>query len=99
MDDWTGSWRGARVRGHTTGLNWAQRLYAETPPGMSRLNGWHADRCRPVAEVDALDADPHNFIARVADVLDEAGAAGAIYVEVRFGAGTILRPELRAALP
>src|SRR5712691_10839817 len=71
----------------------AQRLYAKTPPGMSRLNGWHADRCRPEAEVDALDADPRNFIARVADVLDEAGAAGAIYVEVRFGAGTILRPD------
>jgi adenosine deaminase len=71
----------------------AHRLYVETPPGMPRLARWAADRTRSDAEVDALDADPENFIARVEDVLDEAAADGAVYVEVRFGAGTISRPD------
>jgi hypothetical protein len=71
----------------------AHRLYVETPPGMPRLARWAADRTRSDAEVDALDADPENFIARVEDVLDEAAADGAVYVDVRFGAGTISRPD------
>ncbi|MCA1722891.1 MAG: hypothetical protein LC748_01285 [Thermomicrobia bacterium] len=36
---------------------------------------------------------PENFIARVADALEEAAADGAILVEVRFGGTTILRPD------
>lgn len=72
---------------------WARRLHAETPPGMPRLEHLRADRCRTIAEVETIDAEPENFVERVIDVLDEAGVDGAIYVEVRFGVSTILRPD------
>jgi adenosine deaminase len=68
-------------------------VYLEEPPGMPRLIRWATDRIRSDAEVDALDADPENFTARIEDVLDEAASDTAIYVEVRFGANTIARPD------
>jgi adenosine deaminase len=72
---------------------WARRLSAHTPPGMPRLQRLRVDRRRTAEDVEALDAEPENFIERVVDVLDEAGGEGAIYVEVRFGISTVLRPE------
>ena len=45
------------------------------------------------AETEALDAEPENFVARVADLLAEAAADGAILVEVRFGGVSVLRPD------
>jgi hypothetical protein len=74
--------------------NWARRLYAHTPPGMPRLQRLRVDRRRTAEDVEALDAEPENFIERVVDVLDEAGVERAIYVEVRFGISTLRRPEL-----
>jgi hypothetical protein len=42
-----------------------------------------------------LDAVPENFVARVADLLAEAAADGAVLVEVRFGNETALRLSRR----
>lgn len=72
---------------------WAARLRAETPPGMSRLDRLSGDRRHPPAEVDAFDAVPENFIARVEDLLAEGAADGAIFIEVRFGRLTLVQPE------
>jgi hypothetical protein len=55
----------------------AQRVYLEEPPGMPRLIRWATDRTRSDAEVDALDADPENFIARIEDVLAEGASDSA----------------------
>jgi adenosine deaminase len=67
---------------------WAERLRTEQPPGAQRfafLSGTH-----PVPV--AADADDELFIARIADLLDEAARDGAVLVEVRFGQETVLRP-------
>ena len=66
------------------------RALLDAPPGMPRLTQMAAP---PRPETEALDAEPENFIARVADLLEEAAADGAILVEVRFGGVTILRPD------
>lgn len=66
------------------------RALLDAPPGIPRLTRM-APPPRP--ETEALDAAPENFIARVADLLEEAAADGAILVEVRFGGTTILRPD------
>jgi adenosine deaminase len=67
---------------------WAERLMAENAPGVARLQ--HIGVVLPdTLEADAADA---TFIARVADLLEEAAADGAVLVEVRFGNDTILRP-------
>ena len=67
---------------------WAAQLMAGTPPGMPRL--------RNLAQVfpapREADAPPDNFVARVEDLLEEAAATGAVFVEVRFGNDTVLRP-------
>jgi adenosine deaminase len=60
---------------------------------MARLHCLRSARLRSEAEVEALDANSENFIERIRDALDEAGADGAIYAEVRFGAGTLRQPE------
>ncbi|MCA1668968.1 MAG: hypothetical protein LC793_16565 [Thermomicrobia bacterium] len=65
------------------------RALLDLPPGMPRLIQMAVP---PRPETEALDAVPENFIARVADALEEAAADGAILVEVRFGGTTILRP-------
>ena len=65
---------------------WAERLMAENAPGLARLQ--HIGVVLPdTLEADAADA---TFIARVADLLEEAAADGAVLVEVRFGNDTIL---------
>jgi adenosine deaminase len=68
--------------------DWAARLMAEHAPGAARLE--HIGAIVPdTLEADAADAI---FIARVADLLEEAAAEGALLVEARFGNATILRP-------
>ena len=82
--------------------NWVGELVANVPPGMERLQAMAA-ACRfEPAVIDTLDADPQLFVARVADLLGESVADGALYVEVIFGAGTVRYPDFmplfRAAL-
>src|ERR1700687_4197786 len=72
---------------------WARRIYAETPPGMPRLQRLRADRLRTPEDVDTIDGESENFIERGVDALDKAGGDGAIYVEVRFGINTVTRPD------
>lgn len=72
---------------------WAACLRAETPPGMPRLAHLSSDRLHTQAKVDAFDAVPENFIARVEDLLAEGAADGAIFIEVRFGRLTLAQPE------
>jgi hypothetical protein len=80
--------------------DWAPfaRRLMELPPGMARLRalGQGEQRCRPVEEVDLLDARPELFVARVADLLQEAAADGALLVEPMFGGATILYPDFVA---
>lgn len=71
---------------------WATRLMRATPAGMPRLAAMGAALALP----DELDAPPDNFIARVVDLLEEAGADGAVLVEVRFGRETVTRPDFMA---
>ena len=73
--------------------NWVQRLLVETPPGMPRLARMDADRRADSTLVDSLDTDPDLFIARIADILQEGAADGAILIEVLFGGQTVLRPD------
>lgn len=74
---------------------WAARLIAETPAGMPRLMRLGADggRVLPRETVEALDAAPELFVARVADLLAEGASNGAVLVEVIFGAETIMLPD------
>jgi adenosine deaminase len=76
--------------------DWARRLLAETPPGIQRLVGMDANRRADSDAVDELDADPAMFIARVADILEEGAADGALLIEVLFGGQTIRRPDFMA---
>jgi hypothetical protein len=75
---------------------WVDRLRAETPPGLPRLQRMGVDRCRDQADVDALDAVPENFIARIVDLLTEGAADGAVLIEVRFGRPTLQQPDFMA---
>src|SRR5688500_42265 len=59
------------------------RLMAEQPPGMARLARMNGDL--HTAPLEALDAEPEWFIARLEDVLLEAAVDGAVLAEVRFG--------------
>jgi adenosine deaminase len=80
----------ARVHGRPAydWRGWAERLMAENAPGMARLQ--YIGVVLPnTLEADAEDA---TFVARVADLLEEAAADGAVLVEVRFGNETMLRP-------
>src|SRR6266542_6035552 len=68
---------------------WARRVMDEVPPGPELLQEIY----RPDATLGvdrSLDHDPELFIARVADILEEAATEGAIYVEVRFGADRLV---------
>lgn len=71
----------------------ARRLLTSTPPGMARLAGiYEPDAALELIEID--DSDPEIFITRVADVLEEGAADGAVLLEVRFGANQLLlRPD------
>jgi adenosine deaminase len=76
--------------------SWARRLLVETPPGMARLVAMAANRRAASDVVDALDADPGMFVARVVDILEEGAADGAVLIEVLFGGQTIRRPDFMA---
>jgi adenosine deaminase len=57
---------------------------AERPPGLDRLGGVY----EPDDELDLTGVQrshPDTFVARVADVLSEAAADGAVLAQVRFG--------------
>jgi adenosine deaminase len=75
---------------------WAAHLLANVPPGMPRLMALGDDRHFDRATVDALDAVPEYFIARIADLLEEGARDGAVLIEVTFGAATILVPDFMA---
>jgi adenosine deaminase len=67
---------------------WAERLMADNAPGAARLQ--HIGVILPdTLEADAEDA---TFIARIADLMEEAAADRAVLVEARFGNETMLRP-------
>ena len=70
---------------------WVRQMMNSVPPGMPRLERLNGEL--PAAELDRLDDDPENFVERVADLLEEAAADGAVLAEVRFGGGTVLRPD------
>ena len=67
---------------------WGRRLLAGTPPGTARLD---AMMDVPPFEL-APDDESEIFIARVADLLEEEAADGAVLVEVIFGPDAALRP-------
>src|SRR5712692_6261739 len=64
---------------------WARHVMTTVRAGPGRLDAIY--RPDQTLHVDrSLDHDPELFITRVADILAEAAADGAVYVEVRFGA-------------
>ncbi len=71
---------------------WRAALQAQHPPGVARLAPLGGSP--PIAP--EADADPARFIARIADLLTEAAADGAVYVEVRFGPQEPHRPDFMA---
>ena len=78
----------------------ARRVMAEVPPGMARLEAIFAPDDAPPGTGPvgrALDADPELFVARLAHVLAEGAAAGAVLLEVRCGAVEVVsRPDFMA---
>jgi len=74
-------------------VTWAKKLQHETPPGFARLEAWRAHHAVPTELVESLDARSDVFVERVADVIREAAADGAIQVEVRFGSATSFRSD------
>ena len=77
----------ARQQGHEpyAWRVWARQVMDTVRAGQGRLDAIY--RPDGALGVDrSLDNDPEVFITRVADILAEAAADGAIYVEVRFGA-------------
>jgi adenosine deaminase len=71
---------------------WARHVL-DTPPGMGRLEAVYQPDATFQLD-DVPDTDPDVFISRVADVLEEGAADGAVLIEVRFGREDLLRPEL-----
>ena len=68
---------------------WARRVMDEVPPGAGRLDAMY--RPDGTLGVDrSMDEDRELLIARVTDILEEAAADGAVYVEVRFGADRLV---------
>jgi adenosine deaminase len=77
--------------------NWRRevvRMLRDLPAGMPRLNDMNGSL--PTAELELLDGDAEGFVDRVAAILELSAAQGAVLVEVRFGGGTVLRPEMMA---
>jgi hypothetical protein len=68
---------------------WAASLRQTQPPGAARLR--HLSSHFP-APLEA-DAQPHNFVARVVHMLEEAAADGAVLVETRLGRDMADRPD------
>ena len=78
------------------GTDWrakARELMRDLPPGMARLETWVAGLPYSRSWVDEVDRSPGYLEARIARVLVEAAADGALLVEVMFGALTILRDD------
>src|SRR4029450_7152439 len=71
---------------------WAARLMHTTPPGAARLRRLSSYFPAPLA----ADAQPHNFVARVVHMLEEAAAGGAVLVETRLGRDMADRPDCLA---
>ena len=67
---------------------WHSRL-AAIEPGMPRLERMSGEL--DVATLDALDIDDGLFLARVEKTLEEGARDGAVLIEVRAGAQTVLR--------
>ena len=81
-------------RGERPGYDWHRwvgRLMQEVPPGIGRMSWMNGEL--DVSGLEELDAQPEYFIARIQEILEEAATDGAVLVEVRFGALTILNPE------
>src|SRR3982074_2420969 len=72
---------------------WPRPLQGWTPPGFARLEAWRAHQALPTELVESLDARSDVFIERVADVIREAAADGAILVEVRCVSATSFRAD------
>jgi adenosine deaminase len=71
---------------------WAQRVMDEVPPGLARLEAiFQPDTALGIDR--ALDADDVALVGRIAEVLAEAAADGAVYVEVRCGSDLLVRRE------
>lgn len=75
---------------------WVTAMMASTPPGMPRWLQLDQNRLYDRAMVDRLDADPALIIARIAQLLKEGAADGAILIAVLFGAATIETPGFMA---
>jgi adenosine deaminase len=73
---------------------WARRVHDEVPAGMPRLEAIYEPDLTLDLGSEALDR-PEAFVDRVVKTLEEAAAAGAVLVEVRFGPNaTAPPPEL-----
>ncbi len=73
---------------------WAQHVRASTPAGYGRLADIYA--ADALLALDGIRGDdPEHVIAKMADVLEEGAADGAVLMEVRFGATgqALLRPD------
>jgi hypothetical protein len=76
---------------------WARRLMTDTPPGPRRLARIYAPDA--ALALDGIPSDaPEYIIAKVADVLEEGAAEGAVLMEVRFGAAgqALMQPNFIA---
>ncbi|MGH2367691.1 MAG: hypothetical protein ACRDI2_05780, partial [Chloroflexota bacterium] len=75
---------------------WARRVMAETRPGYARLERIFQPDGTLGVDRD-LDNDSEVFVTRVAEVLEEGAADGAVLLEVRFGSDRLVaRPDFMA---
>jgi adenosine deaminase len=86
----------ARQTGHAphNWQPWATHVWQDTPPGLNRLSAVYApDAQLPTDKLPGTS--PDEIIAKIADVLAQGAADGAVLVEIRFGlAGlAIMRPD------
>lgn len=75
-----------------------QRLLTEVPPGIARLGQMATPDASLPLEGIAGD-DPEDIIAKIADLLEEGAADGAVLIEVRVGpagGGGFLQPDFMA---
>ena len=69
-------------------MDWSKKLMADYAAGFARLS--HIGGTQP--ESGALDT-PENLVLRYVELFEEFAADGAIFVEVRPGYSTVVRPE------
>lgn len=72
----------------------AEQLIAVTPPGVGRISAIYAPDAGLALEGVPADA-PEYIVAKIADVLEESAADGAILAEISFGAAglALMRPD------